>query len=99
VAVNVGSVRGAVIGHEIGEELDEADRGCVGHALELGEVDRGVRWVNERTHVTYIVTPLAIDAKDPKHCRRFNLQATAGKQQEASNGRACRDSAGVWKIG
>ena len=99
VAVIVGSVLGAVIGREIGKELDEGDRGCVGHALELAEVGRPVRWINERTDVSYIVTPLAIDAKDPKNCRRFKLQATAGKKQEASNGRACRDSEGVWKIG
>jgi surface antigen len=99
VAVIVGSVLGAVIGREIGKELDEADRGCVGHALELAEIGRPVRWMNERTNVSYIVTPLAIEAKDPKNCRRFKLQANAGKKQEASNGRACRDSEGVWKIG
>ena len=99
VAVIVGSVLGAVIGRQIGKELDEADRGCVGHALELAEVGRSVRWVNDRTNVSYIVTPLALDAKDPKNCRRFKLQATTGKKQEGSNGRACRDSEGIWKIG
>ena len=35
VAIVVGSVLGAVIGSKIGRELDEADRGCIGHALEL----------------------------------------------------------------
>lgn len=99
VAIIVGSVLGGVIGREIGEELDEGDRGCVGHALELGEVGRSVRWVNDRTHVSYVLTPLAINAKDPKNCRRFKLQATAGKKQQASDGRACRDSAGIWKFG
>ena len=99
VAIIVGSVLGGVIGREIGKELDEGDRGCVGHALELGEVGRSVRWVNDRTNVSYLLTPLAINAKDPKNCRRFKLQATAGKKQEASNRRACRDSAGTWKIG
>jgi surface antigen len=99
VAIILGSVLGGVIGRAIGEELDEGDRGCIGHALELGEVGRNVRWINERTNVSYIVTPLAIDSKDTKNCRRFKLQAAAGKKQEASNGRACRDSAGVWKMG
>lgn len=99
VAIILGSVLGGVIGRAIGEELDEGDRGCIGHALELAEIGRPVRWINDRTNVSYIVTPLAIDAKDPKHCRRFKLQASAGKKQEASNGRACRDSAGVWKMG
>lgn len=99
VAIIVGSVLGGVIGREIGKDLDEGDRGCVGHALELAEVGRSVRWVNDRTNVSYILTPLALSDKDPKNCRRFKLQAAAGKKQEASDGRACRDSAGVWKIG
>jgi surface antigen len=99
VAIILGSVLGGVIGRAIGEDLDDGDRGCIGHALELGEVGRNVRWVNDRTNVSYIVTPLAIDATDPKNCRRFKLQASAGKKQEASNGRACRDSAGAWKMG
>jgi surface antigen len=98
VAIIVGSVLGGVIGRAIGKELDEGDRGCIGHALELGEIGRPVRWLNEGTNVSYLVTPLAIDAKDPKNCRRFKLQATAGKKQEASNGRACRNSEGVWKM-
>lgn len=99
VAIIVGSVLGGIIGREIGKELDEGDRGCIGHALELAEPGRSVRWVNDATHVSYIVTPLAINAKDPKNCRRFKLQASAGKKKEDSDGRACRDSSGVWKIG
>jgi surface antigen len=99
VAIILGSVLGGVIGREIGKDLDDGDRGCIGHALELGEIGRPVRWMNETTNVSYLVTPLAVDARDPKNCRRFKLQASAGKKQEASNGRACRTSEGVWTMG
>lgn len=99
VAIIVGSVLGAVVGREIGADLDDADRGCVGHALELAEPGRSVRWLNDRTHVEYLITPLAVNAKDAKNCRRFNLKAKAGKKEETSSGRACRGSDGVWKIG
>lgn len=96
VAIVVGSVLGGLIGREIGEELDEADRGCFGHALELAEPGRSVRWLNDRTHVDYVLTPLGIDGA--KNCRKFKLKATSGKKSKASEGRACRDGEGVWKI-
>lgn len=96
VAIIVGSVLGGVIGREIGEDLDEADRGCFGHALELAEPGHAVRWVNDRTHVSYVLTPLAI--KDSKNCRRFKLEASEGKKRKASEGRACRDGDGVWRM-
>lgn len=97
VAIIVGSVLGGVIGREIGEDLDEADRGCFGHALELAEPGRAVRWINDRTHVSYALTPLA--TKDSKNCRRFKLKTTEGKKKgKTSEGRACRDGDGVWRM-
>ena len=35
VAIILGTVIGAVVGNRIGKSLDESDRGCIGHALEL----------------------------------------------------------------
>jgi surface antigen len=97
VAIIVGAVLGGVIGREIGEDLDEADRGCFGHALELVQPGRPVRWLNDRTHVDYVLTPLRSD--DSKGCRKFKLKATSGKKSKTSEGRACRDGDGVWRIG
>lgn len=98
VAIIVGSVLGAVIGREIGRDLDDGDRGCIGHALELGEAGKGIRWINERTKVAYLVTPLALKAKDAKNCRRFSIKATLGQKAQTSNGIACRDAGGMWKM-
>src|SRR5262245_15623667 len=44
VAIVVGTVIGAAIGHAIGRELDDRDRACVGHALELASDGQSVRW-------------------------------------------------------
>jgi surface antigen len=96
VAIIVGSVLGGLIGREIGEDLDEADRGCFGHALELVETGRPVHWLNDRTHVDYVLTPLASDGS--KGCRKFKLKATSGKKSKISEGRACRDGDGLWRI-
>ena len=98
VAIILGSVLGGVIGREIGKDLDEGDRACVGHALELGAVGKSVRWVNDQTRVTYLLTPLAIDAKDPKNCRRFSMKATLDAKAKTSNGMACRDASGAWQM-
>ena len=97
VATIVGVIAGGVIGNRIGKELDEADRGCFGHALELAEPGRAVRWINDRTHVDYVLTPLGMS--DTKNCRKFKLQAKSGKKSKTSEGRACRDGDGVWRIG
>ena len=99
VAIIVGSVLGAVVGREIGDNLDDADRACVGHALELGQIGKSIRWSNERTNVSYLLTPMALAAGDSKNCRRFSLKASSGKKEQKSNGRACRDSSGTWKMG
>src|SRR3954468_7576086 len=36
VAIVVGTVLGTVIGSKIGADIDNGDRGCMGHAFELG---------------------------------------------------------------
>jgi surface antigen len=98
VAIIIGSVLGAVIGREIGRDLDDGDRACIGHPLELGEAGRSVRWLNERTRTNYVVTPLALSSKDAKNCRRFKIQATLDGKARASEGFACRDASGAWKM-
>ena len=60
VATIVGAAIGALIGSKIGEKLDEADKGCVGHALELAKPGQVVTWVNASTGVRYEMSPAAI---------------------------------------
>jgi surface antigen len=95
VAIVVGSVLGGIIGREIGKDLDEGDRACVGHALELAKVSQPVRWVNDQTNVTYVLTPTKSDSKD---CRNFTLKASHSGKSQTSKGRACRSGDGTWKM-
>jgi surface antigen len=98
VAIVVGSVLGAVVGRQIGRDLDERDRACVGHSLELVKLGQKVRWVNEQTHVAYVLTPLAAVTGDPGGCRRYTLQTTFDGRSRTSEGRACRAGDGTWAI-
>jgi surface antigen len=98
VAIIVGTALGALLGREIGRDLDDADRACIGHALELGEIGRPVRWSNDRSGVDYLLTPAALQTNDPKSCRRFSLKATLDGKARTSSGRACRASDGTWKM-
>jgi surface antigen len=98
VAIVIGSVLGAVIGREIGRDLDDRDRACIGHSLELVKVGQSVRWANDRTHVSYLLTPLAPGKGDANGCRRFNLKATLDGKARNSEGRACRNADGTWTM-
>lgn len=98
VAIVVGSVLGAVIGREIGRNMDDRDRACVGHSLELVPDGRSVRWTNDQTRVTYLLTPRAASKGDTKSCRNYDIKATLNGKSSTSAGRACRDSAGTWSI-
>ena len=98
VAIIVGSILGAVVGREIGSDLDEGDRGCMGHALELGKDGQRVRWMNDRTGVSYVIAPLGV-AKAGEPCRSYKLTATRSGKSRTSEGRACRTGEGTWKAG
>jgi surface antigen len=98
VAIVVGSVLGAVIGREIGRDLDDRDRACIGHSLELVKIGQSVRWVNDKTRVSYLLTPLAPLKGDSSECRRFTLQAALDGKARKSEGRACRGADGTWSM-
>ena len=51
VATVIGAVIGATVGAEIGRRMDQADRSCVGHALELATPGQTVTWTNRNTAV------------------------------------------------
>jgi surface antigen len=98
VATILGAAAGALIGAKIGRELDEADRGCVGHVLEIGEPGRRVTWVNSRTGVSYVLIPDSGKKVGGKACRNFVLTARRGDRKEERRGTACQVRAGEWSF-
>jgi surface antigen len=98
VATIIGVIAGAVIGNRIGHELDEADRGCFGHALEIGKSGQRVTWTNETIGVRYELSPGADRERNGAACREFTLVTVAGKEKSSQRGVACQSQPGVWQV-
>jgi surface antigen len=97
VAIVLGTVVGAVIGAEIGRRMDERDRSCVGHALELVAANQTVSWLNPQTRVAYQLTPLGTNRRRDDGCREFELVAKGAFGLSEGRTVACVDESGVWR--
>lgn len=98
VATIAGAVLGAVIGASIGRNMDETDRACFGHALELAPDGRSVVWDNQQRGVAYVVTPMRGYAYEGRTCREYATRVTIDGRQESAHGTACRTGDGTWQI-
>lgn len=97
VAIIIGTVLGSFIGHKIGQDMDDADRGCLGHALELGGPRNPVRWYNPNNGLNYTVTPLGGFTSDGNKCRNYKLDIKGDGINDSQDERACLVSDGTWK--
>jgi surface antigen len=97
VAIVVGTVIGAVIGAEIGRRMDQADRSCVGHTLELAAPGQTVTWTNANTGVSYKLTP-SDKSEGANGCRKFRLVATGGFGLSEGRTVACPAPDGTWNL-
>jgi len=98
VAIIVGAAVGALIGSRIGRSLDDGDRACIGHALEVGAAGRNVVWQNAATGVNYTVVPGSGSKNGASTCRNFTLVALGGGKKSTQQGVACQSKPGVWQI-
>jgi surface antigen len=98
VATIVGAIAGAVIGNRIGKELDEADRGCFGHALEIAQPGQRITWTNEAMGVRYELSPGADRPRNGAACREYTLVTIAGRERSPQTGVACQSQPGVWQV-
>ena len=98
VATIAGVVIGAVIGAKIGREIDEGDRACIGHALELVRNGQSVSWLNKDTGVTYRLTPLRDRMVGGKPCREFETRISVEAKNTMTRNLACRVDGDVWQV-
>jgi surface antigen len=93
VATIVGAIAGGIIGNQIGEAIDDRDRACMGHGLEITPVGRVVAWTNPRTQVQYQMRPVRNLADG---CRLFEYRA--GERGKMVAMTACRGNNGAWAV-
>lgn len=98
VAILLGSVLGAVIGNQIGHAIDEQDRACMGHALELARDNQRVSWQNPQSGIAYVITPLSRTERSGSTCRNYQLRVTSAGHGDAAHGVACRRTDDTWEF-
>jgi surface antigen len=93
IATIVGAVIGGVIGNKIGDAIDDTDRACMGHSLEVAQIGHTVTWTNPRTRMAYTLRPV----RDlPGGCRLFEYGA--GGKAGITTMTACRAANATWTI-
>ncbi len=97
VAIAIGTVIGAAIGAEIGRGMDQSDRACTGHALELAGPGKSVTWLNPVSGVTYRLTPVDREVS-ADGCRKFRLIATGAFGLSEGRATACPGQNGTWSL-
>lgn len=97
VAIIIGTVLGAVVGNRIGKAMDDTDRACIGHALELAEDRKTVTWSNPESGLNYQVTPVRGFTADGLKCREYILSVSGKSVNETRNEQACNAGNGKWE--
>lgn len=97
VAIILGTVVGAVIGNQIGKKMDESDRGCIGHALELSRDNRPVYWENPNSGLNYTVTPISSFTANGLKCRNYDLSIKGNGFNQTQREQACLENSGNWQ--
>lgn len=97
VAIIIGGAIGAVIGNQIGKAIDQNDRGCIGHALELGGDRQTIYWHNPQARIDYELTPIRGFSANGQKCREYELATIMNGSRETSVQKACRAGNATWK--
>lgn len=94
---------GAMLGNNIGQQLDERDRLMMGQsfqtALERAPDNSSSSWNNPNTGNSGQTRPTrTVMASNGTPCREFTQTVMIGGQSQQAYGTACRMSDGSWKI-
>jgi len=86
----------SMVGAAFARDMDDRDRACIGHALELTGRQRTVVWKNGATGVGYQLTPTRNFRRNGVPCREFTTRVSANGRIAAIYGAACRRGDGEW---
>ena len=94
---------GAMLGNQIGQQLDERDRLMMGQsfqtALERAPDNHGQSWSNPNTgNSGYTMPTRTVVASNGTPCREVTQTVMIGGKSQQAYGRACRMADGSWQI-
>ena len=96
-AIILGSAIGVVIAAKVGRPVDDTDRACIGHALELAANGRTVAWLNPNSRVRYEFMPMkGFYTHQGVPCREFAVRIRIKGGEEQVHAAACRRDEGLW---
>jgi surface antigen len=95
-----GAVIGAVVGGAVGKSMDDTDQACAAQALESANFKQSVTWQNPQRGASYTITPIGLVPSTGKgiECRRYSMLTEQGASKDNSQGTACRQSDGSWRL-
>ena len=102
-AIALGVIFGAIVGDQIGAQLDERDRLLAAqnlqYSLESTKDGATTTWQNPNTGHNGTATPTkTTSAADGSPCREFTTEIQVGGETQQGYGTACRQADGSWKI-
>ena len=93
---------GAMIGQNIGKQLDERDRYLMAqtfeHTMEKAPTNSTGQWQNPDTGHGGTITPTNTIVTNGTPCREFTQTVSIGGQMQEAYGTACRQADGSWNI-
>ncbi len=94
---------GAMMGSQLGAQLDERDRLLAGqtlqNSLELNQNAIPRQWKNpDNGHSGAVIPVKTYQTQTGQYCREFQQTITVGNQTQDAWGTACRQPDGSWKI-
>jgi len=94
-----GAIIGSVVGGAVGKSMDDADQACAAQAMEYASFKQTVRWRNAHG-INYTMTPVGLvpAAGRGVECRHYSMLSESGGMKEATQGTACRQRDGSWRL-
>jgi len=80
------------------DSMNDSDRACLGHALELVRKGSSASWSNSETGRAYRVTMAQDYVYEGLPCREFSAVVTTGGKKETIKGGACRRTEATWEL-
>ena len=79
---------------EIGRDMNDSDRACMGHALEIGTSGQRIAWNGANPGLEYSMTLGDGFERDGQSCRRFTIERELDGRNARERAAACRTGPG-----